>query len=217
MKKYVYNVSLILNGVFIILFVALGFKLKETIIQKIIDKKEIAKIVQFGDSIIEGGKWNDLLERNDVKNSGFGGFTTSHLRWLIKENVIDFKPEICFIEGGINDIGVGIPLERIKVNYKSLLDTLISYNIVPIVQSTLYQVNNPESKIMVDSLNTFLINYCKQKSIRFLNINSKLSTDTGLNTKYSIDGTHLTESGYLIWGKEIKDLLKEMESTGDSF
>ncbi len=83
MKKYVYKASLILNGIFIILFILLGLKFKEEIIQKLINKKEKATIVLFGDSIIKGGKWNDLLGRSDVKNSGFGGFTTSHLRWLI--------------------------------------------------------------------------------------------------------------------------------------
>ncbi len=208
MKKIVYKASLILNGVFIILFILLGLKFKEKIIQKLIDKKEKATIVQFGDSIIKGGKWNDLLDRKDIKNSGFGGFTTSHLRWLIQKNVIEFDPEICFIEGGINDIGVGIPLERIKINYKSLIDTLISNDIIPIVQSTLYQVDNPDSKIMVDSLNNFLIDYCNQKSIRYLDINSKLSTDTGLKPEYSTDGTHINGNAYLIWANEIKEALK---------
>ncbi len=207
MKKYFYKASLILNGIFIILFILIGLKFKEKIIQKLIDKKEKATIVQFGDSIIKGGNWNDLLGRNDVKNSGFGGFTTSHLRWLIEKNVIEFEPKICFIKGGINDIGVGIPLERIKINYMSLIDTLISNNITPIVQSTLYQVDNHDSKIMVDSLNNFLIDYCNQKSIRYLDINSKLSTDNGLKPEYSTDGTHINESAYLIWAKEIKKVL----------
>jgi alpha-glucosidase len=209
MKKYVYKASLILNGVFLILFILLGLNYREKIIQKFLDKKEKATIVLFGDSIIKGGEWNDLLDRNDVKNSGFGGFTTSHLRWLIEKNVIEYDPKICFVEGGINDIAVGIPLERIKTNYKSLIDTLISNDITPIVQSTLYQVDNPESKIMVDSLNNFLIDYCNQKSIRYLDINSKLSTDNGLKPEYSTDGTHITESAYLIWGKEIQKILKK--------
>lgn len=209
MKKIVIKASLILNGVFIILFILLGLKFKEIIIQKLIDKKEKTSIVQFGDSIIKNGKWNDLLDRKDIKNSGFSGFTTSHLRWLIQSNVIKFDPEICFIEGGINDIGVGIPIERIKINYKILIDTLISNDIIPIVQSTLYQVNNPDSKLLVDSLNNFLIDYCNQNSVKYLDINSKLSTDTGLKPEYSIDGTHLNESAYLIWAGEIKKVLNK--------
>lgn len=213
MKKHAFKASLYLNGVFVILFLALGFRFKEKIIQKILDTKEKATIVQFGDSIIKEGEWNELLGRNDIKNSGFGGFTTSHFRWLIKKNVIDYEPEICFIKGGINDISVGIPLERIQFNFISLLDTLRSYNILPVVQSTLYQENNPQSKILVDSLNDFLIDYCQENSIQFLDINSKLSTDSGLKAEYSRDGTHLKEGAYLIWGKEMKELLDEIESS----
>lgn len=210
MTQYIYIITLILNGIFIILFILIGLKFKEKIIQKIIHRKQKASVVLFGDSITASGNWNDLLDRNDVKNSGFGGFTTSHLRWLISENVIDYAPEICLLSGGINDIGVGIPLERIKTNYKSLIDTLISNNIIPIVQSTLYQVDNPESKMMVDGLNSFLSDYCNQKSIKYLDINSKLSTDNGLKAEYSTDGTHINEKAYLIWGKEIKEILKKL-------
>jgi len=207
MNKYIYKTSLILNGVFIILFIFLGLKFKEKIIQKLIDKEKKARIVQFGDSIIKAGKWNELLDRTDVKNSGFGGYTTSHFRWLIKKNVIEYEPEICFIEGGINDINVGIPFKRIKVNYMSLLDTLISNNIKPIVQSTLYQVGNPKSKIIVDSLNDFLIDYCKQKSIIYIDVNSKLSSKNGLKPEYSTDRTHINEKAYLIWAEELKKVL----------
>ena len=102
-------------------------------------------IVMFGDSITKGGDWVTLLGRSDVKNSGFPGFTTSHLVWLLKENVIDLAPRVCFLEGGINDIGVGIPLDRTKSNYRSLIDGLKEHQITPVVQSILYQKNNPET------------------------------------------------------------------------
>ncbi len=75
------------------------------------------------------------------------------------------------------------------------------------MQSTLYE-EDKNSKVMVDSLNSFLIDYCNQKSIRYLDINSKLSTNNGLKPEYSKDGTHINESAYLIWAKEIKEVLK---------
>lgn len=214
-NKLVYRLSLILNGVFIVVFLFLGFR--NTLFQNNLEKEEKleteekVKIVMFGDSITKGGAWNDLLKRNDIKNCGFGGFTTSHLVWLIKGNVIDVKPEICFIKGGINDIGVGIPLSRTKTNYQSLIDTLIAHNIVPVIQSTLYQENNPKSKTQVDSLNNFLIDLCKTRQVTFLDINSKLSNDSGLKAEYSKDGTHLTEAAYKIWSQEVQAQLDIIE------
>jgi len=170
------------------------------------------KIVMFGNSITQGGNWSELLNRNDIKNSGFSGFTTSHFVWIINENVIKAKPKICFLEGGINDIGVGIPLSRTIENYKNLIDTLNVHKIIPVVQSTLYRVNDNFSKPKIDSLNTFLINYCKSHNAYYLDINSKLSDNKSLLSKYSTDGTHLTYEAYKIWAKEINILLEKVES-----
>ncbi len=208
--KYINRLSLILNGFFVVIFVFLAIKNSEWLLQKFNSNEKKAPIVFFGDSIIKKGQWNKVLNRDDIQISGFGGFTTSHLVWLIDENVIDYQPKICFLEGGINDIGVGIPIERIKLNYKCLIDTLVSNNIIPVIQSTLYQENNPQSKIMVDSLNQFLKSYCSTNSLYFLDINSKLSNEKGLKSKYSRDGTHITESAYIVWGNEINKVLKDV-------
>lgn len=155
------------------------------------------------------GVGGELLGRNDVIKRGFRGFTTSQYRWIIKDSVLNYKPEICFISGGINDFGAGIPLKRTKLNYKTLLETLVSNGVEPIVQSTLYQENNPESKVLVDSLNSYLIDYCRLNNIHFLDINSKLSTEKGLKPAYSRDGTHLKSKAYVVWCNDISKLLSE--------
>lgn len=167
-------------------------------------------IVMFGDSITKGGDWATLLGRSDVKNSGFPGFTTSHLVWLLKENVIDLSPRVCFLEGGINDIGVGIPLDRTKSNYRSLINGLLEHQITPVVQSILYQQDNPESKVQVDSLNSYLKAYCQNKNVYYLDINDKLSSQTGLKAQYTTDGTHINQEAYEIWAAEVNNILKSM-------
>lgn len=167
-------------------------------------------IVMFGDSITKGGDWATLLGRSDVKNSGFPGFTTSHLVWLLKENVIDLAPRVCFLEGGINDIGVGIPLDRTKSNYRSLINGLLEHQITPVVQSILYQQDNQESKVQVDSLNSYLKAYCQNKNVYYLDINAKLSSSKGLNAQYTTDGTHINLEAYEIWATEVRNLLKSI-------
>jgi len=211
-NKNIFRLSLLLNLVFILLFIAIAFKYKEKIIEVMIDYKGKAEIVMFGNSITARGNWNVLLNRNDIKNSGIDGFTTSHFVLLIKSHVVAYKPKICFLEGGINDIMVGIPVSRIKSNYISLVDGLTKNNITPIVQSTLYQENNPQSKIQVDSLNNFLARYCKTNGITYLDINSKLSTKNGLKPEYSLDGTHINKEAYKVWAKEINEILKNLNN-----
>ena len=207
-SKKLFLLSISLNGLFVLLFVFISIKYKEKIIEAMINKKGTSEIVMFGNSITAKGDWNNLLNRNDIKNSGIDGYTTSHFVLLIKSHVFNFKPKICFLEGGINDIVVGIPLKRIKSNYTELIDGLIKNNIIPVVQSTLYQENNPQSKIQVDSLNDFLVSYCKANNIIYLDINSKLSTRSGLKAEYSLDGTHINKEAYKVWAKEIEVVLE---------
>ncbi|SDK56154.1 Lysophospholipase L1 [Pedobacter sp. ok626] len=199
-KKY-QRQSMIAVSLALIVFMLTGFTLTKKKMEAPVS------VIMFGDSITNGANWKELLQRKDVKTCGFPGFTTSHLVWLIKENVIDLKPEICFLEGGINDIGVGIPLSRTKANYKKLIDGLLDNHIVAVVQSVLYQQNNPESKIQVDSLNTYLIEYCKTRKVHYLDINGRLSSATGLKAEYTVDGTHLNSVAYKIWAKEVKAIL----------
>ena len=203
-RKYIPEVLLFFIGSVLLAGVLTGFKWMSD------QNDEKITIIMFGDSITKGGDWATLLGRSDVKNSGFPGFTTSHLVWLLKENVIDLKPRVCFLEGGINDIGVGIPLERTKSNYRSLIDGLKEHQIVPVVQSILYQQDNPASKVQVDSLNSYLNAYCQSKGVYYLDLNTKLSSLAGLKAKYTTDGTHINQEAYGIWATEVRNLLKSL-------
>lgn len=209
MKNLVLKSSLLLNGMLIMLLLVQLSTNKSIKPDKKL--KENVKIVFFGDSRVQEGNWDQLLGRNDVINSGFRGFTSSHLRWIVKESVLDYNPEICFIEVGVNDLGAGIPMQRIQLNIKSLMDTLQVNNILPVIQSVIYQENNPNSKRMIDSLNCFIETFCKENGIEYLDINSKLSNSNGLKNEYSKDGTHFNDSGYKVWRNEIIDKLKKIE------
>lgn len=214
MKSLKFNIlktSLILNGILLLTVIFILIEFKEELFSSMDKEVNSVNIVMFGDSIIDDADWGKLLNRNDIKTRGFRGFATSQFRWIITDSVIKYNPKICFLSGGINDIGSGIPVERTKLNFKDLIKTLVSNNILPVIQSTLYQENNPKSKILVDSINNFLKDYCARKNIYFLDINSKLSSNIGLKPEFSSDGTHLTQSAYKIWSSEVTKVLKLIE------
>jgi len=181
MKSKVTIVSLILNVVFI----------------------KHYKIVMFGDSLTFMGDWPGLLEKRSVKVSGNPGFTTSHFLFIVKEQVLKFSPDTCYIQGGINDIGVGIPLLRTIKNYNTLIDTLEDHKIIPIIQSTLLTTDVDRNRA-VDSLNNNLVNICLKKGIRYINLNTSMSVNGKLKKELSLDGTHINKEGYEIWAKAIK-------------
>jgi alpha-glucosidase len=155
-------------------------------------------IVFYGDSITYNGDWSSFRGNFDVRNSGFPGFTTSHLVWLMNENVIKYKPDTCYLMAGINDIGVGIPLARTQLNYQKIVDSLLRHKIVPVIQSTLY-TRTPEENEKVDSLNTFLKSLASKRKTTFIDVNQVLSKDMMLKKELTIDGVHLNKKGYTLW------------------
>ena len=193
----------------LLLILYLTYELKEKIFNKIAHYLS-ADIVMFGDSITYSGDWMQGLSRIDVINSGKSSFTTSHFVSILNNSVLMFHPKICFLEGGINDIGVGIPLKRTYHNYTTIVDTLLSHNIEPVLQSTLYinQTDDTTTNSKVDSLNAFLQNLALSRHLHYINLNQHLSSNKQLKQEYTTDGVHLEEDAYKFWFQEVKKTLQ---------
>lgn len=186
-------------------------KLSEMRIERIMSATpEKVKIVMLGNSITElGGNWNEKLNRNDVRNSGQGGYTTGQMIWHLDTVVVKARPEYCFTLGGVNDLSCGVQPEQIIKNYQVILERLVEADIQPVVQSTLYQTGNTEGNQKIDQVNGFFRDYCKTHQIHYLDLNQHLSDDNGLIPRYTRDGTHLTDQGYAVWVKILNDFLKK--------
>jgi len=214
MSKSIYlKISIAVNILLAIVIIIFFFQKEVShLIKKRIAPQDV-EIVMFGNSITAWGNWDELLDRQDVLNKGFPTYTSTHLVVLVDNHIIKYRPHICFVMIGINDIQLGISSRRIKSNYITILEKMKENNIIPVVQSTLYKVNHPESKILVDSLNTFLNNYCIQNDIKFLNLNNTLSNTSGLKPEYSVDGIHLNQKAYLAWAIEVRKVLEIIENS----
>lgn len=201
-------ISLLFNAVFLTLLVTMAITYRDKILQRFVGWKGEAKIVMFGNSITSQGNWVELLGRTDVVNSGLPGLCTYHFIELLQSQVIDLKPEICFVKAGINDITVGVSAEKIQSNYQLILERIKENNITPIVTLTLYEQNDPASKKEVKQLNEFLIDYCNTHKIEYLDLNALISDSTGLKPEYAVDKTHLNNKAYKIWAEEVRKILK---------
>ncbi len=165
-------------------------------------------IVMFGNSITYQGKWDEVTGRTDVINWGIPGYTTGQLIWTIK-NVLHDHPgtKIWFLEGGINDITLGVPVKRIFENYKLIADSLKRNHIIPVVQSTILKHGDKEANIQVNKLNKLVKDYCLNKKIEYLDLNAFLSRNGELINELSTDGTHLKSEAYRPWGEAVKKIL----------
>ncbi|HUX58006.1 MAG TPA: GDSL-type esterase/lipase family protein [Bacteroidales bacterium] len=165
-------------------------------------------IVMFGNSITFQGKWEDILERTDVVNRGIPGYTTGQLIWTIKDVLRDYPgTKIWFLEGGINDIGLGVPVTRIFENYKITVDSLKRNHIIPVVQLTILKVAAIKENKKVNKLNKLIRKYCLKNQIDYIDLNAFLSKDGELKKEISTDGTHLKPNAYIPWGEAIKEVL----------
>lgn len=204
------KVSYIANVFFLLIIIFLLYTAKDELYQKYIVPNRTNKIVMLGNSLTrDGGKWEFLLKRNDVVNSGVGGFTTKHLIWILKRDVYKYQPQICFVEGGINDLGIGIPVNNIFQNYKTLVDSLKSHNIIPVIQSTIYTEKDKEKNQQVESLNSLVREYAMDNNIDYIDLNQHLSSNNTLKKEYSRDGIHLHKEAYLPWRDEVLKVLKK--------
>jgi lysophospholipase L1-like esterase len=186
---------------------------KERITRIMQESPENVNIVMLGNSITEeGGDWNEKLGRNNVRNAGQGGYTTGQMLWYIDTCVVQANPQACFVLGGINDLTLKIPVEKIYKNHLQIISILKSNDIIPIVQSTVYQKDNIEGNKNVKKLNSKLESYCQKHNIHFIDLNEHLSENERLIGKYTTDGTHFTQEGYEVWSKVIKQFIKEHES-----
>ena len=167
-----------------------------------------ARILMVGNSITFQGDWKKVLGREDVTNWGIPGYTTQQLSWTFKNYVL-LKPRVVFLEGGINDLTLGISPKRICLNQVKVLDSLIAHHIIPVLQSTIYQNPSPDKNRNVKMVNKLLSEYCSQHQIDYLDLNNVLSQNGYLKTELTTDGTHLKPEAYLLWATLIKsELLK---------
>lgn len=168
-------------------------------------------IIWLGDSITDGGEWNELFPNYNTMNRGISADNTFGVLYRLHE-VIRRKPGKVFILIGINDISKNIPDEVILHNYKKIIDSI--------------QLQSPSTKIYIQSIlptnnnykdfknhqnktehilfvNTELKKLCADKKITYVNLyDAFLDKEGKLNPKYTNDGLHLTGEGYLKW-KEV--------------
>ncbi len=166
-------------------------------------------IVMVGNSITHHGDWKNVLNREDVTNWGIPGYTTGQIAWTLK-HVIALHPRVCFLEGGINDLTLGISPRRVFQNQVGVIDTLLAHGIIPVVQSTIYQYQSSDDNKRVMKVNKLLKNYCGKHAVDYLDVNSVLSSGSELKQELTTDGTHLQPRAYALWAELINGELKKL-------
>lgn len=160
-------------------------------------------LVFVGDSITELADWQDLFPSHIIANRGIGGDTSDGVLERM-DSIINTQANKAFVMIGINDISRGIDVEITFKNYQAIITQLQTANMEVVVQSVLYTDGNRLSNQLVTELNQLLQWYCKQKNIRFIELNQILASSGELTSQFSLDGIHLNGQGYQLWADVIR-------------
>lgn len=177
-----------------------------------LSKATSADIVFLGNSITFGANWSELLGRERIVNRGIVSDNTAGMLRRMGF-VYRLNPKMCFIMAGINDLYADVPVETVMRNYRAMIDTLLHYGIIPVIQSTLHV--NPkwkraaEKNIEVTVLNNSLQQLCAEKKIDFVDVNAMLSSESVLKPEFTTDGVHLTAAAYGAWRDLLIPILKK--------
>ena len=166
-------------------------------------------IVVLGDSITEGGIWEELFPELPVRNRGIGGDTTAGVLQRLRQ-VSEGKPSRVFLLIGTNDLSGGVPLDTIAANIAEIVEGIGE--------------ESPETRVFVQSVLPRGASYRKDVE----QLNAKIKTlitgrahwidlyplfldgaDGSIRDELSNDELHLTGEGYLLWRDAIAEQLTD--------
>jgi lysophospholipase L1-like esterase len=209
--KIIFGISVTMNVLLGILLIAYYFRNQDNIRQKIILATGNPEVIMFGDSHTVNAKWTSILKGWKAITMGYNGLTSEQLKNLLMTKVLPLHPKICFIQGGGADINSRC-YDKIMLisNLQTMIDSLQSQNIQPVLQSLFMRNKAPEYNQEVDSINLVLRQLAFNKRVAFLDVNASLVDKNGLKQELTTDNIHLNEKGYSIWSEMVKKYLESL-------
>lgn len=168
------------------------------------------KTVFVGDSLTEGGRWQDWFPGDETVNLGVGGDTTEGLIERL-DSVAAEDPDTVVLLIGTNDIANRRAVEQIVRNIETILVTL--------------RADSPDARILVQSvmprgaeyaeyvkeINRHVWQFAATVKAHYLDLWPAMALEDGeLNPAYTEDRLHLNDAGYDAWLSELVPALERV-------
>lgn len=170
------------------------------------------EIIFLGDSLTALSNWNELFEKEKIKNRGISGDKINGVIHRLDE-VVRFKPKKIFLMIGINDLGAKRSIEDIMTDYDRLVHLILTKTSKSelYIQSILPTKNHVtrQGKDIIE-INRRLLELSHTYHVTFINLFDAFKTNKNeLNMDFSYDGLHLNAEGYLLWKKIIVNFVED--------
>jgi lysophospholipase L1-like esterase len=165
-------------------------------------------VLLIGDSIVEGGLWDEWFPRITTANRGIAGETSGEVVGRLE--TLTGKAKVVFLLIGTNDLAIGVDEDTIVANVRRIVDHL--QLAMPDARIVVQSVMPRQAKwrTAVESLNLRLRYEAAQTNTTYLDLWPALSDrDGAIDPDYSFDGLHLNGEGYRIWVRAIAPMIAE--------
>ncbi len=165
----------------------------------------VNEVVFMGDSITEQLNLKMFFPNKTYLNKGIWGQTTPEMLLRFRSDVINHRPKVVVILGGINDLAKlneSQPIEGIFGNIKSMAELALVNNIQVIIASLLPvcgQVANQRSPSDILKVNRLLFEYASKSGMIYLDYFAAVVGKNGhLRAELSTDCLRMNKAGYKI-------------------
>lgn len=168
-------------------------------------------IAFLGDSITEGGRWDEWFPDRQTHNLGIGGNTTDDMVARL-DTVIELQPEAVALLVGTNDLGTRKSVEHLVRNIEFVLVTL--RRALPgarmLVQSIMPR--GGEFAAQIQDANRHLRQFAPSVNAQYLDLWPALAQEDGeIDPAFSDDRLHLNDDGYERWLSELRPGLERLD------
>ncbi|MEU4318305.1 GDSL-type esterase/lipase family protein [Nocardia fluminea] len=156
------------------------------------------RVVFFGDSITEGGLWQEWFPEVDTVNRGISGETIANL--LTRLNTAIDAPAAVFLLVGTNDIGMGATVDRVASDMRQLVAAVRerAQQAPVFVQSVMPRQTRFARRIR--ELNSACRDIAADHGATCIDLWPALADETGgLRPEFTRDRLHLNGAGYAAW------------------
>ncbi len=175
-------------------------------------------IIFLGNSITDGGNFEELFKREDVKNRGIRSDIIPGVQKRL-EQVVKGHPKKIFLLIGINDVSHGHSVDKLAERYETLVNEirhrspetqLYLQSIMPINNDYGVYRNLKGKENTIVEFNKCIKEIAEKNDLEYIDLWPFLADKNGkLNKKYTNDGLHLTGPGYRAWTNGIRSYLDE--------
>lgn len=188
-----------------------------------IEIKSTDNFVFLGDSITDYYPLDELYDGLPVVNSGISGYTTDDILNNLDTMVPIYNPTKVFILIGTNDIEREKTSDEIVKNIEEIVNRILEKRPnTKIYIESIYPINNTDNEKInhnmvgrrtnekIQEINKKIKKYCKDNNYTYINMYSELvDKDGNLDIKYTTEGLHISDLGYLKITKILYEYLND--------